>query len=37
MGGFLGYLASEREWSEKKVQGWKESVRIMAGVALKHP
>ena len=37
LGGFLGDTAAEREWLEKKVQGWKESVAILAGVALKHP
>ena len=37
LGGFLGDMAAEREWVEKKVQGWKESVRILEGVALKHP
>ena len=37
LGGFLGDIAAEREWLEKKVQGWKESVQILAGVALKHP
>ena len=28
---------AEIEWLEKKVQGCKESVAILAGVALKHP
>ena len=37
LGGFLGDAAVEREWLEKKVQGWKELVSILAGVALKHP
>ena len=37
LGGFLGYIAAEREWLEKKFQGWKELVLILAGVALKHP
>ena len=37
LGGFLGNAAAERKWLEKKVQGWKESVAILAGVALKHP
>ena len=36
LGGFLGDKAAEREWLEKKVQGWKESVRILGGVALKY-
>ena len=37
LGGFLGDEAAEREWLGKKIQGWKESVAIMAGFALKHP
>ena len=37
LGGFLGDAAAEREWLEKKVQGWTELVAILAGVALKHP
>ena len=38
LGGFLGDADAEREWLEKKkVQGWKELVAILAGVALKHP
>ena len=37
LGGFLGDAAAEREWLEEKVQGWTESVRVLAGVALKHP
>ena len=37
LGGFLGNAAAEREWLEEKVQGWKEPVAILAGVALKHP
>ena len=36
LGGFLGNAAAEREWLEEKVQGWKELVAILAGVALKH-
>ena len=36
LGGFLGYMAEERECLEKKVQVWKELVRILAWVALKH-
>ena len=35
LGGFLGDVSAEREWLEKKVQGCKESVAIMAGVVLK--
>ena len=37
LGGFLGNVLAEREWLGKKVQGWKESVAILAGVAIKHP
>ena len=37
LGGFLGDMLAEREWLGKKIQGWKESVAILAGVALKHP
>ena len=37
LGGFLDNAAAEREWLEEKVQGWKEPVAILAGVALKHP
>ena len=36
LGDSLGDAAAEREWLEKKVQGWKESVAILAGVFLKH-
>ena len=37
LGDFLGDVSAEREWLGKKIQGWKESVAILAGVALKHP
>ena len=37
LGDFLGDVAAERGWLGKKIQGWKESVAILAGVALKHP
>ena len=37
LSGFLGDAVAEREWLEKKVKGWKESVTLLAGVALKHP
>ena len=37
LGGLLGDAAAEREWLEKKVQVWKESVHVLAGVAHKHP
>ena len=37
LGGFMGDVSAEREWLGNKIQGWKESVAILAGVALKHP
>ena len=37
LGGFRGDAAAEREWLEKKVQRWKESVVTLAGVDLNHP
>ena len=37
LGSFLGDVSSEREWLGRKIKGWKESVAILAGVALKHP
>ena len=37
LGGFLGNAAAERKWLEEKVQGWTESVRVLAGVAHKQP
>ena len=37
LGDSLGDAAAIREWLEKKVQGWKESVVTLAGVALKQP
>ena len=37
LGSFLGDVSAEREWLGKKIQGWKESVAILAGVSLKHP
>ena len=36
LGGFLGRVSADREWLGKKVEGWTESVAILAGVALKH-
>ena len=37
LGGFLGDVLAEKEWLGNKIQGWKDSVAILAGVALKHP
>ena len=37
LGEFLGDVVAKRKWLEKKVQGWKDSVAILAGVALKLP
>ena len=34
--GFIGDAAAEQEWLKEKVQGWKESVSVLAGVAHKH-
>ena len=36
LGGFLGDVSAEREGLGKKIDGWTESVAILAGVALKH-
>ena len=36
MGGFINDAAAEREWLAEKVQGWTESVNVLAGVAHKH-
>ena len=37
LGGFIGDVDAEREWLRGKVQGWTESVNVLAGVAHKHP
>ena len=37
LGGFIGDTEAEREWLKEKVQGWKELVSVLAGVAQKHP
>ena len=37
LGGFIGNAAAERECLKEKVQGWTESVSVLAGVAHKHP
>ena len=37
LGGFLGNVLAERECLGKKVEGWTESVAILAGVVLNHP
>ena len=37
LGGVMGDVSGERESLGKKIQGWKELVAILAGVALKHP
>ena len=36
LGGFVGERAMEVRWIQQKVEGWAESVRTLAGVALKH-
>ena len=35
--GFIGDADAEREWLREKVQGWTESVNVLAGVAHKQP
>ena len=37
LGGFIGNGAAERECLKEIVQGWTESVSVLAGVAQKHP
>ena len=37
LGRFIGNADAEREWLREKVQGWMESVNVLAGVAHKHP
>ena len=37
LGGFIGDAEAEQEWLREKVQGWTESVNVLAGVAHKHP
>ena len=37
LGGFIGNADAERDWLRKKIQGWSESVKVLAGVAHKHP
>ena len=36
LGGFIGEAAAEQEWLKEKVQGWTESVSVLAGVTHKH-
>ena len=36
LGGFIGDTEAEREWLREKVQGWAESMNVLAGVAHKH-
>ena len=37
LGGFIGDADAERDWLREKIQGWSESVKVLAGVAHKHP
>ena len=37
LGGYIRDGEAEREWLRDKIQGWTESVKILAGVALKQP
>ena len=37
LGGYIGDGEAEKEWLREKRQGWTESAKILAGVALKHP
>ena len=37
LGGFIGDAAAEQEWLKENVQGWKESVSVLAGVVHRHP
>ena len=37
LGGYIGDREVEWEWMKEKIQGWTESVKILAGVAEKHP
>ena len=33
---FIGYGEAEKRWMTGKFEGWKESVRILAGISRKH-
>ena len=37
LGGFLGSKAAQDHWLGEKVEGWKDSVSILAGVSRRHP
>ena len=37
LGGFLGDANAERGWIQEKIRGWTKSVKLLAGVAHKHP
>ena len=37
LGGYIGDKEAERSWLKENIQGWTESVNILAGVAQKHP
>ena len=37
LGGYIRDREAERSWMKEKIQGWTESVNILAGVAPNHP
>ena len=37
LGGYIGDREAERSWLKENIQGWKEYVNILTGVAPKHP
>ena len=37
LGGYIREAEAERGWLRDKIQGWTDSVKILAGVAHKHP
>ena len=37
LGGFIRDRDAERGWLQEKIRGWTESVKLLAGVAYKHP
>ena len=37
LGGFIGDTDAERGWLREKIRGWTKSVKLLAGVAHKHP
>ena len=37
LGGFIGDIDAEKGWLQDKIRGWTESVKLLVGVAYKHP